>query len=74
MESHDRVEVDASGTIRHYLGDLLHSTEGPAVIWTENNTCLFMLRGNYYQFRAWCSILNKSPAEITALKIVYNIT
>lgn len=73
MESHDRVEETTYGTIKHFLGDLLHCTEGPAVIW-KDNSCVFMLHGNYYQFRTWCSILNKSPAEITALKIAYGIT
>lgn len=67
------VNYDNNGMERHYAGGCLHRTDGPAVI-SSSGATWFYIHGNHFTFLQWCSILNKTPLEITALKITYSIT
>lgn len=74
LDCETRIEHLYNG-IRHIhpVHGFTHRTDGPAVVFNSGEA-VWYINGTWYPFETWCKVLNKTPAEITALRIEYGIT
>lgn len=65
--------IEADGTETWLLMGRTHRDDGPAYFNPSKNEYRWFYGGDRHTFSSWVRVLGKTPAEITALRLAYDI-